>query len=351
MISELHGAKHDSKFIVLNYLLFGAKCLEYGSMDFLLWILKEENFKNHKIVINQSSEPLSNAGKQSNENLYYNRYYTISELLKDREVYFISDMFSPDFDDWVKNEYGWKHIPYHFHFDWYHTLSYNSCIPLNKNKNTFKKKIITVNGNMNSEHKPKIEEMFTNLNIWDISYWSFGNITNFGMDVYKDRYDLNQIYINLLPLFDNSFLHIVSESVSDNYFLDTKIRMDFMSKVGRALALQNPFVVVGNCGVLKELHRMGFKTFSDFWDESYDDIENLNDRMLVITNLVNSIKDNTFDQQLEMMNAMFPIFEHNRKTIIELSELERKNIENIIPNFFNNNDYKTFDYKKTKKFL
>jgi hypothetical protein len=351
MISELYGAKYDSEFIVLNYLLFGTKCSEYGSMDFLLWLLQNENFKNHKIVINQSSEPLSNAGKQSNQNLYYNTYYRISELLKNREVYFISDMFSSDFDDWVKNTYGWKHIPYHFHFDVYHTLSHYTNVPLNKNKNSFKKKIITVNGNMQNEHKPKIQEMFTQLNVWDISYWSFDDISNFGMDIYKDRYDLNRIYLNLIPLFDNSFLHIVSETVSDNYFLNTNIRMDFMSKVGRALVLQNPFVVVGNCGVLKELHRIGFKTFSDFWDESYDDVEELNDRMLLIKNLIKLIKDKTFDQQLEMMEQMFPIFEHNRKTIIALSKSERKNIENIIPNFFNNNNYKTFDYKKSKSIL
>jgi len=203
---------------------------------------------------------------------------------------------------------------------------------------------------MQNEHKPKIQEMFTELNIWDISYWSFGDITNFGMDVYKDRYDLNQIYLNLIPLFDNSFLHIVSETISDNYFLYLKIRMDFMSKVGRALVLQNPFVVVGNCGLLKELHKMGFKTFSDFWDESYDGIEDLNERMIAIKNLVKSIKDKTFDKQSEMMEKMFPIFEHNRKKIIELSELERKNITNIIPNFFENN-YKSFNYQKTKSFL
>lgn len=343
-------AKYDSEFIILNYLLFGGKCKEYGSINFLLWLLQNQDFKNHKIVINQSSEPISNAGKQSNQNLYYNTYYIISEILKNREVYFISDMFSSDFSDWVKNEYGWKHIPYHFHFDAYNTLSAHMCIPLNKNKNTFKKKIITVNGNMQNEHKPKIQEMFTELNIWDISYWSFGDITNFGMDVYKDRYDLNQIYLNLIPLFDNSFLHIVSETISDNYFLYLKIRMDFMSKVGRALVLQNPFVVVGNCGLLKELHKMGFKTFSDFWDESYDGIEDLNERMIAIKNLVKSIKDKTFDKQSEMMEKMFPIFEHNRKKMIELSELERKNITNIIPNFFENN-YKSFNYQKTKSFL
>lgn len=352
MIGELYGAKYNSEFIVLNYLLFGAKCSEYGSINFLMWLLQNENFKNHKIVINQSSEPISNAGTQSNENLYYKTYYRLSQLLKNRKVYFISDMKSPDFDDWIKSEYGWEHISYHFHFDVYHTLSHYTNIPLNKNKNTFKKKIITINGNMRNEHKPKIKEMFTNLNIWDISYWSFGDITNFGMDVYKDRFDLNKIYLNLIPLFDNSFLHLVSETVSDNYFLDTKIRMDFMSKVGRALIIQNPFVVVGNKGVLNNLHELGFKTFSDFWNEDYDNVDDLNERMIAISNLVKSIKDKTFDEQKEMMDKMFPIFEHNRKNLISLSNLERKNIKNIIPNFFDNENYKTFDdYRISKNIL
>ena len=32
----------------------------------------------------------------------------------------------------------------------------------------------------------------------------------------------------------------------------------------------HPFIVYGNVGTLKELKRMGFRTFSPFIDESYD---------------------------------------------------------------------------------
>ena len=42
---------------------------------------------------------------------------------------------------------------------------------------------------------------FTELNLWDNSYWSFDKLTNFGMKIYQHRQDLFQIFKNLKLLF------------------------------------------------------------------------------------------------------------------------------------------------------
>jgi ribonucleoside-diphosphate reductase alpha chain len=81
--------------------------------------------------------------------------------------------------------------------------------------------------------------------------------------------------------------------------MNTNISMDFMSKMGRALYYPTPFVVVGNMGVLKRLHDMGFKTFSDFWDEGYDDESNLDNRINKIKEILNWIKGLNVDELLE----------------------------------------------------
>jgi hypothetical protein len=207
------------------------------------------------------------------------------------------------------------------------------------------KKIITFNGNADNEHKQFVKKMMTNLNLWDISYWSFSNDSNFGMEMYQHSKNLFLIFNKAIPLISKSFLYLVTETVCDNFYTNTDIRIDFMSKMGRALAFPTPFVVVGNFGILKHLKELGFKTFSNWFDESYDDIEDLNDRMNAISKLVENLKNITFQDQLKMRNEMLEVFEHNRNILLKLSNEEKKLINLEIPNFFNKFEYEQIDYK------
>ncbi len=50
-------------------------------------------------------------------------------------------------------------------------------------------------------------------------------------------------------------------------------------KVSRSIVMGNPFIILGDANSLSELHRMGFKTFDKWIDESYDSILNAKDRM------------------------------------------------------------------------
>ena len=49
-----------------------------------------------------------------------------------------------------------------------------------------------------------------------------------------------------------------------------------MKKHSNHLSHCHPFVMVSKKGTLKYLRDIGFKTFGDFWDESYDDEEDDN---------------------------------------------------------------------------
>ena len=67
-------------------------------------------------------------------------------------------------------------------------------------------------------------------------------------------------------LYQNSNIHIVTETTFDECI--------FMSeKVMRPIVMYQPFIVLGPKGYLKQLRSHGFKTFGEFWDESYDDID------------------------------------------------------------------------------
>jgi len=61
---------------------------------------------------------------------------------------------------------------------------------------------------------------------------------------------------------------VVSESMIDSDPTDTSINIS--EKTYKPLAFQHPFVVWGQSGTLQLLHRLGFETFDNIIDESYD---------------------------------------------------------------------------------
>ena len=74
---------------------------------------------------------------------------------------------------------------------------------------------------------------------------------------------------------------------------------------------KQPFIVVGVPGALKAMRDMGFKTFSDFWDESYDTIQDPNMRMRKLVQLTATIGSWTPDQILDFKRRVKPIVDHN----------------------------------------
>jgi hypothetical protein len=76
-----------------------------------------------------------------------------------------------------------------------------------------------------------------------------------------------------------------SKELNSRYLIDVAIETNTLSdsywtteKVYRPMASGKPFIVYGGCGLLRYLHSQGFKTFSPWINESYDDIANDYDR-------------------------------------------------------------------------
>lgn len=338
-----HIVKFKGDYVVLNYGLFTAGVKIQGwdtwGKNFLEWFIQKPKYKGYRIVIAQYSEPLSDAGQQSESNKYLLCYEGVAKILKDRDVTFISDYSSDEFREWMKTEFGWKTHTYHFHFDTDITLNDFISQPIRSKSELFERRFMCINGNMVNEHKPKMQKVFTTENIWNDAYWSFGEITNFGMEIYKDKNDLFRIFNNLIPLFDKSFVYLVTETCAEQFITGTNIPIDFLSKAGRALATLNPFIIWGSPYTLKRLRDMGFQTFSRWWDESYDEILDMDERIKAIQNLVNQIKNLTFEELVKMYNEMLPIFLSNRARLIQLTKQEKMNIEKDFEGFFDNTDY------------
>ena len=114
--------------------------------------------------------------------------------------------------------------------------------------------------------------------------------------------------------YRESFLAIVMESRV------TQPWANISEKTISAIYNGRPFVIAGAPGVLKFLKDAGFKTFSDFWDESYDDIELHDDRLISLCNTIETICSMSLDQMKQMYNDMIPILKHNKDHIKNINQ-------------------------------
>lgn len=118
--------------------------------------------------------------------------------------------------------------------------------------------------------------------------------------------------------FHNStFVNIVSETLvtDSSIFLTEKIHKPIISA--------QPFVVVGNPFYLKKMRELGYKTFSNFWDESYDLETDFTKRFEKIVDTLEHISSWDLEKCYEVYNSMIPILKHNFNTYMDTSQHER----------------------------
>lgn len=121
---------------------------------------------------------------------------------------------------------------------------------------------------------------------------------------------------NKLPRFKyaESFCTIVTET----RFAEPTA--NFSEKVTNTMKCYRPFVLVGPPRTLEYLKILGFKTFGEFWDESYDQELDHEKRLLMIFKLIDYIDTLTWYDQKTILEKMQPIFEHNAKILKDLAE-------------------------------
>lgn len=111
----------------------------------------------------------------------------------------------------------------------------------------------------------------------------------------------NSHQITLWEQAARTLLHVVTETVYKGQ------KNHLTEKTFKPIVLQQPFIIVGNRGSLKYLKRYGFKTFSDAWDESYDDADDAT-RVKKIASLLEDLEYADKDYLYEMC---LPSIVHN----------------------------------------
>jgi hypothetical protein len=85
-----------------------------------------------------------------------------------------------------------------------------------------------------------------------------------GLDYTNHDMSYDFLNPNTLNAFANSYLSVVTET------LWTTVDRAFTEKTLKAILYRHPFIVIGSPGLLAYLRDLGFQTFGNWIDESYD---------------------------------------------------------------------------------
>lgn len=127
------------------------------------------------------------------------------------------------------------------------------------------------------------------------------------------------------PFYRNSLVSLVTETNFDQQ------QVTLTEKSYKPSREKHPFIIVGSAGSLKAMHEQGYKTFSEFWDESYDECLNGQERMYRIIEVCKFIASWNHDQIIDFKRRVKPILEHNYNRLkIDPSILVAESIANHI---------------------
>lgn len=161
--------------------------------------------------------------------------------------------------------------------------------------------------------------------------------TVYNMLPYKNFVEKNKVvripedvmdWTEIQELYNTSAVGIESETYMEEY-LD--YNPGLTEKTIRPLILGNPFLVYSNRGTLKTLQEMGFKTFGNIVDESYDNIHNPQQRWEAILVQIGKLakQDPTI-----LMDSVNEIVTHNQDhiltTVVKQLEDDDQQLNNLI---------------------
>jgi hypothetical protein len=146
--------------------------------------------------------------------------------------------------------------------------------------------------------------------------------------------DVNKHDNQYAPILDNSLVSVVAETGGgtpenipehweNNEWYFYYEEGFITEKTFRTIANGHPVIWVAEHGTTKVMQQLGFKTYSEFWDESYDAIRDPVDRInAVIDVLKDLIKLNAQERQ-ELWKRMVPTLKYNQQLILNLKEIPK----------------------------
>lgn len=155
------------------------------------------------------------------------------------------------------------------------------------------------------------------------------------LDDYKGQYgdtwlksDVRLHYAPCPKYYLNTNFEVVCETLgqhpTDNSF--------FLSeKTLKPIIMKHPFIMIAPMHHIKNLREMGFKTFDGLIDESYDNIENVHERIKTVGRL---LEDMTIERSRRLYEESRDICEFNQDHLLNLHGRYKFDLWNNLEDFF-----------------
>jgi len=221
-----------------------------------------------------------------------------------------SEMNSQDVEDFASARfvpvYYWSHAV--IARDWYRFAQSDLRLQSRTPTKTFL--VYCRDWTPNREYRLKFLEMVVQQNLTNDCIISTQHINNQGVHLKDYQIKNTQFTVDVGAILNSIPNNITSSSSSADYDVDditsTRVsvvletvvdssKIHLTEKILRPIACAHPFVLAAGLGALKYLRHYGFKTFSDFWDESYDDETDTISRLKKITVTMQQIQNITKD--------------------------------------------------------
>ena len=243
----------------------------------------------------------------------------------------VTSEYNSDNVEWLCDTYGVQSDYYFFHawaaLDWYRGYNRTGLAqPFAERKpyNTF----LCLNNIIGGFRKHRIEmlQQFVGRNLLERNLISFPDVCPYegqSLKLLCAKYDLECPEVTLpltidngsgyaakshkIDLWDqanNSLIHVVTET------LYRANRNHLTEKTFKPIVMQQPFIIQSCKGSLEYLRRYGFRTFSEFWDESYDEA-NDDVRTNEIGKVLESINTMSQKEKTTLQTAVNSTVEHN----------------------------------------
>ena len=205
----------------------------------------------------------------------------------------VTSEWNSDCVTWACDTYGLEADYYFFHgwaaLDWYRGYNRTSIAQNFEERNPYNT-FLCPNNIIGGERRHRIELLneLVNRNLLDKNLISFPDVCPYEGQSLKalcKKYDLPYPNVRLPLMIDNgsghaakshqidlwdqannSLIHVVTETVYNGN------KNHLTEKTFKPIVMQQPFIIQSCRGSLEYLRRYGFKTFSEFWDESYDEL-------------------------------------------------------------------------------
>jgi hypothetical protein len=128
--------------------------------------------------------------------------------------------------------------------------------------------------------------------------------------------------------YPHDFFRWVGFAVVAESMIENQHQFPISEKILKPLITQTPFVVLGARHLLRRLRDNGFETFGDWWDESYDDIRDPQERFAQVCAVIEDLVRRPISDIRSMYASMLPVLEHNQNMIID-------HIDNELPRQYN----------------